>query len=37
VAWARDVVLGLRGVNDRLEAAFDRAAANAEQSVTPKL
>lgn len=36
VAWAREVVSGLRGVNDRLEAEFDRAAA-AEQSVTPKL
>jgi (p)ppGpp synthase/HD superfamily hydrolase len=37
VAWAREVVSGLRGVNDRLEAEFDRAAVSAEQSVTPKL
>ncbi len=37
VAWAREVVLGLRGTNDRLETEFDRAAAAAEQSVAPKL
>ena len=37
VAWAREVVSGLRGVNDRLEAEFDRAAVAAEQSITPQL
>jgi guanosine-3',5'-bis(diphosphate) 3'-pyrophosphohydrolase len=37
VVWAREVAVGLRGVNGRLEAEFDRAATAAEQSVTPKL
>lgn len=37
VAWAREVVSGLRGVNARLEAEFDRAAEAAERSVMPKL
>jgi (p)ppGpp synthase/HD superfamily hydrolase len=37
VAWARAVVSGLKGVTSRLEAEFDRAAAAAEQSVTPNL
>jgi GTP diphosphokinase / guanosine-3',5'-bis(diphosphate) 3'-diphosphatase len=33
VAWGRNVVAGLRGVNPELEAEFDRAAAAAEASV----
>src|SRR4051812_21705831 len=35
VAWARDVVSGLRGANEWLEAQFDKAAAAAEESVRP--
>ena len=35
VTWARDVVAGLRGVNEWLEAAFDKAASAAEGSVRP--
>ena len=35
VIWARDVVAGLRGVNEWLEAAFDKAASAAEESVRP--
>jgi guanosine-3',5'-bis(diphosphate) 3'-pyrophosphohydrolase len=33
IAWAREVVSGLRGANVWLEEEFDRAAANAEESV----
>lgn len=36
VVWAREVVAGLRGVNDRLEAEFDWAASSAEASVKPR-
>ncbi|WP_147707662.1 HD domain-containing protein [Microvirga massiliensis] len=35
VAWAREVVAGLRGTNAWLEAEFDRAAEAADQSVEP--
>lgn len=35
VAWARDVVAGLRGANAWLEAEFDRAAEAADRSVEP--
>jgi hypothetical protein len=35
VAWARDVVAGLRGTNAWLEAEFDRAAEAADWSVEP--
>ena len=35
VTWARDVVAGLRDVNEGLEAAFDEAASAAEESVRP--
>jgi (p)ppGpp synthase/HD superfamily hydrolase len=35
VAWARQVVDGLRGANSWLEAEFDRAAEEAERSVRP--
>jgi len=35
VAWARDVVNGLRGTSPRLEALFDEAAHAAEQSFRP--
>ncbi len=35
LAWARDVVAGLRGANSHLEAEFDKAAAAAEESVRP--
>jgi guanosine-3',5'-bis(diphosphate) 3'-pyrophosphohydrolase len=35
VRRARDVVAGLRGVNPRLEAEFDKVAAAAEESVRP--
>jgi (p)ppGpp synthase/HD superfamily hydrolase len=35
VAWARDVVAGLRGTNSWLEAEFDRAAEAADRSVEP--
>lgn len=37
VAWARQVASGLRGVNARLEAEFDKAAEAAERSVAPRL
>lgn len=37
VAWARQVAEGLRGVNARLEAEFDKAAEAAERSVAPRL
>ena len=37
VAWAREVALALKGANAFLEAEFDKAAASAQQSVTPKL
>jgi (p)ppGpp synthase/HD superfamily hydrolase len=33
IAWGRDVVAGLRGIDAELEAEFDRAAAAAEASV----
>ena len=36
VSWARDVVVGLRGINAQLEQEFDRVADDAEQSVKPK-
>ena len=35
VAWARDVVAGLRGTNAWLEDEFDRAAEAADRSVEP--
>ena len=35
VAWAREVVAGLRGTNVWLEAEFDRAAEAADRSVEP--
>jgi GTP diphosphokinase / guanosine-3',5'-bis(diphosphate) 3'-diphosphatase len=35
VAWAREVVVGLRGTNAWLEAEFDKAAEAADQSVRP--
>ena len=35
VAWARDVVAGVRGTNEWLEAEFDRAAQAADESVRP--
>jgi guanosine-3',5'-bis(diphosphate) 3'-pyrophosphohydrolase len=35
VGWARDVVAGLRGTNEWLEAEFDRAAEAAKRSVAP--
>jgi hypothetical protein len=35
VTWAREVVAGLRGVNDWLEVEFDKAASAAEESVRP--
>ncbi|WP_046864780.1 HD domain-containing protein [Microvirga massiliensis] len=35
VAWAREVVTGLRGTNAWLEAEFDRAAEAADRSVEP--
>jgi guanosine-3',5'-bis(diphosphate) 3'-pyrophosphohydrolase len=35
VTWARDVVAGLRDVNEGLEATFDEAASAAEESVRP--
>src|SRR3954453_19615371 len=35
VTWARDVVAGLRGVNEWLEAEFDKAASAAEESIRP--
>jgi guanosine-3',5'-bis(diphosphate) 3'-pyrophosphohydrolase len=35
VAWAREVVAGLRGVNEWLEAVFDKAADVAKESVRP--
>jgi GTP diphosphokinase / guanosine-3',5'-bis(diphosphate) 3'-diphosphatase len=35
VAWARDVVAGLRGTSEWLEGEFDRAAEAAEDSVRP--
>ena len=37
VAWAREVASALKGANAFLEAEFDKAAASAQQSVTPKL
>ncbi len=37
VDWAREVVQGLRGVNQKLEDQFDQAAAAAERSFTPAL
>jgi hypothetical protein len=36
VSWARDVVVGLRGINAQLEQEFDWVAEEAEQSVKPK-
>jgi hypothetical protein len=36
VSWAREVVSGLRGVNEWLEAEFERAAEAADGSVRPK-
>ena len=35
VAWAREVVAGLRGTNEWLEAEFDKAAEAADESVRP--
>ena len=35
VQWARDVIAGLKGTNEWLEAEFDRAAKAAEESVRP--
>src|SRR5215212_5164884 len=35
VEWAREVIAGLRGTNEWLEAEFDRAAKAAEESVRP--
>jgi guanosine-3',5'-bis(diphosphate) 3'-pyrophosphohydrolase len=35
VSWARAVAKGLRGVNQKLEAQFDAAAAAAEKSFKP--
>ncbi len=35
VAWAREVVAGLRGVSPWLEAKFDEAATRAESSIQP--
>src|SRR3954468_22208614 len=35
VRWARDVVAGLRGTNEWLEAEFDEAAEAADESVRP--
>ena len=35
VTWAREVVAGLRGVNEWLEAEFDKAASAAEESIRP--
>ena len=37
VAWAREVASALKGANAFLKAEFDKAAASAQQSVTPKL
>ena len=37
VSWARAVAKGLRGVNQKLEAQFDAAAAAAEQSFKPAI
>ena len=37
VDWAREVVRGLRGVNQRLEDQFDQAAAAAERSFKPMI
>ena len=37
VAWASEVASALKGANAFLEAEFDKAAASAQQSVTPKL
>jgi GTP diphosphokinase / guanosine-3',5'-bis(diphosphate) 3'-diphosphatase len=37
IAWAREVVLGLRGVNIMLEKQFDDASLAAEQSLVPRL
>ena len=36
ISWAREVVVGLRGINAQLEQEFDRVADDAEQSVKPK-
>lgn len=36
IAWAREVVAGLRGTNAWLEDAFDRAAAEAERAVAAR-
>jgi len=35
VKWARDVVAGVRGTNEWLEAEFDKAAEAADESVRP--
>jgi hypothetical protein len=35
MVWAREVVAGLRGINEWLEAQFELAAELAEQSVRP--
>jgi hypothetical protein len=35
VRWAREVAKGLRGVNQKLEEQFDKAAAAAERSFKP--
>jgi GTP diphosphokinase / guanosine-3',5'-bis(diphosphate) 3'-diphosphatase len=37
VLWAREVAKGLRGVNQKLEDQFDKAAAAAEQSFKPAI
>jgi (p)ppGpp synthase/HD superfamily hydrolase len=37
IAWAKNVVAGLRGVSPWLEEQFDEAAAHAEQSINPPL
>jgi hypothetical protein len=37
VRWARDVALGLRGINQKLEEQCDNAAAAAERSFKPAI